>query len=89
LVLLIYKSLNGLTTRYLSDDCQLVSDVDRRRLRSSDVSTCVVPRTHTGFGDRAFQVAGPRLCNNLPASLRMDYHMTYDSATHFRVSSLT
>ena len=37
---------------------------------SSDVSTCVVPRTHTGFGDRAFQVAGPRLWNNLPASLR-------------------
>ena len=41
-----------------------------RRLRSSDVSTCVVPRTHTGFGDRAFQVAGPRLWNSLPALLR-------------------
>jgi len=35
-----------------------------------DVSTCVVPRTHTGFGDRAFQVAGPRLWHSLPASLR-------------------
>ena len=58
------------TPRYLSDDCQLVSDVGRRRLRSSDVSTCVVPRTHTGFGYRAFQVAGPRLWNSLPASLR-------------------
>jgi len=30
----------------------------------------VVPRTHTGFGDRAFQVAGPRLWNDMPASLR-------------------
>ena len=72
LALLIYKSLkslNGSTPRYLSDDCQLVSDVGRRRLRSSDVSTCVVPRTHTGFGDRAFQVAGPRLWTSLPASL--------------------
>jgi len=29
-----------------------------------------VPRTHTGFGDRPFQVAGPRLWNSLPASLR-------------------
>ena len=58
------------TPRYLYDDCQLVSDVGRRRLRSSDVSTCVVPRTHTGFGDRAFQVAGPRLWNSLSASLR-------------------
>jgi len=70
LALLTHKSLNGSTPRYLSDDCQLVSDVGRRRLRSSDISTCVVPRTHTGFGDRAFQVAGPRLWNSLPASLR-------------------
>ena len=54
---------------WITDDCQLVSDVGRRRLRSSDISTCVVPRTHTGFGDRAFQVAGPRLWNSLPASL--------------------
>jgi len=60
----------GCTPRYLCDDCQHVSDVGRRRLRSSDVSTCMVPRTHTGFGDRAFQVAGPRLWNSLPASLR-------------------
>ena len=67
--LLIHKSLNGSTPRYLSDDCQLVSDVGRRRLRSFDVSTCVVPRTHTGFGDWAFQVAGPRLWNSLSASL--------------------
>ena len=50
--------------------CQLVSDVGRRRLRSSGDDTCVVTRTHTGFGDRAFQVAGPRLWNSLPASLR-------------------
>lgn len=70
LALLTHKSLNGSTPRYLSDDRQLVSDVGRRRLRSSDISTCVVPRTHTGFGDRAFQVAGPRLWNRLPASLR-------------------
>ena len=69
LALLIHKSLNGSTPRYLSDDCQLVSDVGRRRLRSSDVSTCVVPRTHTGFGDRAFQVVGPRLWNSLPCRL--------------------
>jgi len=29
-----------------------------------------VPRTRKGFGDRAFQVAEPRLWNSLPASLR-------------------
>ena len=33
----------------------------RCRLHSSDVSTCVVPYTQTSFGDRAFQVAGPKL----------------------------
>jgi len=66
-----HKSLNGSTPRYLSDDCQLVSDVGRRRLRSSDISTCVVPCTHTGFGDRAFQVAGPRRWNSLPASVSL------------------
>ena len=41
LALLVYKSLHGSMPRYLSDDCQLVSDVGRRRLRSSDVSTCM------------------------------------------------
>ena len=30
LALLTHKSLNGSTPRYLSDDCQLVSDVGRR-----------------------------------------------------------
>jgi len=70
LALLIHKSLNSSTPRYLSDDCQLVSDDGRRRLLSSYVSTCVIPRTHTGFGDRAFQVAGSRLWNSQSASLR-------------------
>ena len=29
-----------------------------------------VPRTHNRFGDRSFVVAGPRLWNSLPISLR-------------------
>ena len=72
LALLIHKSLNGSTPRHLSDDCQLVSDVSRRVgfVHLMFPCTCVVPRTHTGFGDRAFQVDGPRLWNSLPASLR-------------------
>ena len=80
--------------RYLTEDCQLVSDVGRRRLRSSHVSTCVVPRTQTDFGDRAFQVAGPKVWNSLPASLRQSHitifqfkrllktHLFADSAAH-------
>jgi len=32
--------------------------------------TLTVPRTHNRFGDRSFAVAGTRLCNSLPISLR-------------------
>ena len=42
---------------------------DKHVQAKGNAATCVVPRTHTGFGDRAFQVAGPRLWNSLPASL--------------------
>ena len=42
----------------------------RRPLRSSTDRTLTVPRTHNRFGDRSFAVAGPRLWNSLPISLR-------------------
>jgi len=42
----------------------------RRPLRSSTNRTLTVPRTHNRFGDRSFAVAGPRLWNSLPTSLR-------------------
>jgi len=40
------------------------------RLRSSTDRTLTVPRTHHRFGNRSFAVAGPRLWNSLPISLR-------------------
>jgi len=55
---------------YLTDDCQLVANSGRRRLRSADVDTCIVPRTNTQLGDRSFAVAGPRFWNTLLAELR-------------------
>ena len=57
----------------LTDDCQLVAAAGRRQLRSSDAVTCLVPRTRTCLGDRAFGVAGPRLWNALPISLRQPH----------------
>jgi len=42
----------------------------RRLLRSSTDRTLTVPRTRNRFGDRSFAVAGPRLWNSLPLSLR-------------------
>jgi len=50
--------------------CQLVTDVGRRHLRSSDVYTCVVPRTQPQIGDMSFSVVGPRLWSNIPTEIR-------------------
>jgi len=55
---------------YLTDDCQLVTNSGRRRLRSAEVDTCIVPRTNTQLSDSSFAVAGPRFWNTLPAELR-------------------
>ena len=53
LALLVYKSLYGFAPPYLADDCILASsDKFRRRLRSADVDTFIVPRTRIRFGDR-------------------------------------
>ena len=40
LAVLVYKAMNGLSSQYLADDCQLTSTGDRRRLQSSIVATC-------------------------------------------------
>jgi len=50
---------------YLADDSHLVSDSIRRSLQSADVSTSVVPRTLSSYGDRTFAAAGPHLWNSL------------------------
>jgi len=51
-------------------DCRLVADARERRLRSTENRTCVVTRTHSTFGDRAFAAAGPGLWNSLLPHLR-------------------
>ena len=68
----LYTAWNAqvsLAPPYLVDDCNLVSN-DIRRLRSAVSFTCALPRTRTRLGDRSFAVAGPRVCNCLPAALR-------------------
>ena len=69
-MVLVYKSLHRLAPPYLSDDCQLVTDVGRRHLRPADVHPRTVPQTQSRLGDGSFGVAGPRLWNSLPAELR-------------------
>ena len=63
-----HKALHGLAPCYLANDCQLVTDDGRRHLRSSEAATCVLQRTNTRFGDRAFGASGP--WNSLPTELR-------------------
>jgi len=61
----LYKAHHGLLPPYLAGDCQLVSTTRRRQLRSLDISTLVVQRTSTRFGDRCFRCAAARIWNRL------------------------
>ena len=55
---LVRQSFSGQAPLHLAaDDCRLLSDSTRRSLRSADVSTCVVPRTLSSYGDRTFAAA--------------------------------
>jgi len=74
LALLVYMSLHGLAPSYLADDCILASsDKFRRRLRSANVDTCIVPRTPTRFGDGSFSAAGPRICDGQSLANSVDH----------------
>jgi len=70
LAVLVYKCLHGFAPPYLSEDCQLVTEMGRRHLRSSDVHTCTVPRTQSQISDRSFTAAGTPLWNILPIEIR-------------------
>ena len=51
---LVHQSLSGISPSYLANDCRLVADARERRLRSTASRTCIVTRTYSTFGDRAF-----------------------------------
>jgi len=70
LAILVFKSLRGEPLSYLADDCKLIADSGRCRLRSADANALTVPRTYTRLGDRSFSVAGPKVWNSLPATPR-------------------
>ena len=58
--------------RLCNADIQLISDSGRWHLRSASDRRCIVPHTQNTFGDRSFCVAGPRVWNRLPGSLRRE-----------------
>ena len=69
LLLLVFKALNGKAPLYLT---QKLSYIPVSKLRSSNQNLLVIPRSNLkGYGDRCFSVAGPKLWNSLPKSIRM------------------
>jgi len=71
LACLVRQALCGQMPTYVADDIRLVSEGNRRSLRSSFDNMCAVPRTHNNFRDRSFGAAGPRIWNSLPRGLRI------------------
>ena len=69
LATLIRKCLIGRALAYLAKYCRQAG-VRRPGTRSADTSMLEVPRTRTALGDRSFAVAGPRIWNSLPPSIR-------------------
>ena len=69
LLLLVYKSLNGIAPSYLSELLQ--PQVMREGLRSTTQDQLRIPRSRLkNYGDRTFQVAGPKEWNSLPFEIR-------------------
>ena len=68
-LLLVYKALIGMAPPYLKD--MLCYRSYSRSLRSASQKLLVVHRTNMKtYGDRAFSIAGPKLWNQLPLSIR-------------------
>ena len=68
--LFTFKAIHGLTPSYLSN--LVAVKTNSSNLRSSNECLLSMPKkiTKKTLGDRAFQVAAPRLWNNLPATVR-------------------
>ena len=78
LLLLTYKSLNGLAPVYINE--LLHHYTPCRSLRSSDSNFLAIPKTTTiTYGDRSFAAIAPKLWNQLPLAIRQS-----DSADSFK-----
>ncbi len=67
-LLLVYKSLNGLGPKYMSD--MLTEYKPNRPLRSLGLSQLEIPRVHTKQGESAFSYYAARSWNQLPEEIR-------------------
>ena len=69
LLLITYKSLNGLAPVYINEPLHHYTPC--RCLRSSDSNLLVIPKTTTvTYRDRSFRAIAPKLWNQLPLVIR-------------------
>ncbi len=68
ILLLVYKSLNGLGPKYMAD--MLTEYKPNRALRSLGSSQLEIPRVHTKQGESAFSYFAARSWNQLPEEIR-------------------
>ena len=72
--LLVYKAINGLSPSYMSNLLSFCSS--SYSLRSCSNTLHEVPRSkQKSYGDRRFFIAGPKLWNSIPVSLRNAYSL--------------
>ena len=72
IAVLMFKCMNCLAPKYLSDMLELRSAVTKVvSLRVHDQNVLTVPSARLNIGSRSFAVAGPVVWNGLPTSLRM------------------
>ncbi len=67
-LLLVYKSLNGLGPKYIAD--MLTEYKPNRALRSVGSSQLEIPRVHTKQGESAFSYFAARSWNQLPEEIK-------------------
>ena len=68
IILLTWKSLNGLAPSYIT---QLLTPYEpTRTLRSANKLFLTTPKTLSLYGDRAFSSCAPKLWNSLPVDIR-------------------
>ena len=68
ILLLVYKALNGLGPKYITD--LLTNYEPSRPLRSSGTGLLTVPRVRTKHGEAAFSYYAPYIWNKLPETCR-------------------
>lgn len=69
-VLLVFKSLHGLSPLYIESCLEKRSRPSSMATRSSNYINFEVPRSKKLAGERAFSVCAPKLWNNLPNAIK-------------------